>query len=160
MLTGARGANLWPTLCGDGLRRAVIDLRRSLSALSWLVVAGILVRAASGGGISLGSFRYVSDREPPLSYAAGAALLAASLVLVAAFVRSRSPAVFVASGLVSIPAFLYAAYMLNAHNSALGLGGAALVAFILAAPAARQELARRRGASPPAGGTDTPNARS
>ena len=115
------------------------DRRRRLSALSWLIVAGILVRAASGGGGGLGSIKYVADTEPPLSYWTGAVVLALSLALALAFVRSRSVALPALSAFLSIPTVAYSGYLvLNGHQSALALGATAICAFALAAPAARR----------------------
>jgi hypothetical protein len=121
------------------------DRRRRLSALSWFVVAVVLVRAASGGGGGLGGIRYFAEREPPLSYAAGAVVLAVAVALVLAFVRSRSAALPVLSAVLSVPAVVYGGYLAtHDHDSALVLGAAAIGAFALAAPAARRQLAGRR----------------
>jgi len=119
------------------------DWHRRLSAVSWLIVAGVLVRAGSGGG-GLASIRYVAQLEPPLSYAAGVIVLVASLCLVLAFARSRSAVLPVASAVASVPTAAYGGYLaLSDHYSALILGAAAIGAFALAAPAARRELARQ-----------------
>src|SRR4051812_44487056 len=128
--------------------------RRRLSALSWLVVALVLVRAASGGGGGLGGIRYFADREPPLSYAAGAIVLGCSLALVVAFFRAKSRALPLVSALLALPTLVYAAVRLPDHESAIGLAAGAASAFIVAAPAAWREVARRRGRSARSRDTD------
>jgi hypothetical protein len=120
------------------------DRRRRLSALSWLIVSAVLVRAASGGGG--GGFLYVASVEPPASYATGAVVLVVALALALGFAVSRSVVLPRLSGILAVPTVLYAGwwYLLDDHTSGLALGAAAVSALGLAAPGLRRELIERR----------------
>jgi hypothetical protein len=122
------------------------DRRKRLSALSWFIVAGLLVRAASGGGGGLGGFLYVAREEPGASYAAGVVLFAVALVLAFGFATSRSGAIPRLSAVSSVLTVLYGAwwYLLDDHTSGLALGAAGVAAFALAPPVALRKFVEKR----------------
>lgn len=132
------------------------DRRRRLSALCWLIVAAVLVRAASGGAVAVVSFRYVAQQEAPLGYAAGVLLFGAALTLAFGCAFSRSAAIAVLSAMLAAPAVIFAAwwFLLDDHTSGLALGAAAMGAFLLAAPTVRRTLAERWAESTSRAGSD------
>jgi hypothetical protein len=116
---------------------------RRLSTLCWLIVAALLVRAASGGGLSIGGFLYVADAEPTASYAVGGVLLGVALALAIGFAIWPSATLWRISALFAVLTVLYAGwwFLLDAHTSGLALGAAAVGALALAVSAARRPLA-------------------
>jgi hypothetical protein len=125
------------------------DLRRRLSAASWVIVAAVLIRAASGGGG--GGFLYVAAVEPRASYATGAVILGVAVVLAIGFGLSPSVLLARVSAMLSVLVALYAGwwYLLDDHTSGLVLGAAAVSAFGLAAPALRRDFIDRHGRPKP-----------
>jgi hypothetical protein len=117
---------------------------RRLAALCWVVIAVVLLRAASGGGLDPGSFRYVADREPPLTYAVGAVVVLASLAFAAALVSIASPRVMAAAATVGVLTAAYGAFIavFDHHPSGILVAVAGLAATLLAALSMRRHRAR------------------
>jgi hypothetical protein len=115
---------------------------RRLSTLCWLIVAALLVRAASGGGFSIGGFLYVADAEPTASYAVGGVLLGVALALALGFAIWPSATLGRISALFAVLTVLYAGwwFLLDAHTSGLVLGAAAVGALALAVSDVRRPL--------------------
>jgi hypothetical protein len=107
---------------------------RKISAACWLVVAVVLLRAASGGGVTIGSFLYVVSAEPLVSYIAGVAVFVAAAGLAVAFPISDSPRLVPAAAIAALLTAAYGAwwFLLDDHTSGLALTGAAVVALTLA----------------------------
>jgi hypothetical protein len=116
---------------------------RRLSTLCWLAVAVLLVRAASGGDLSIGSFLYVADAEPTASYAVGGVLLGVALALAVGFAVWPSATLGRISALFAVLAVLYGGwwFLLDDHTSGLALGAAAVGALALVVSAVRPPLA-------------------